>query len=106
MWGAGGKALRAGINASIEKTVMLNFGPNRCPAYPAEAKHLALRYILDAWEEAVYEGLEPDCIATAAIFAALSDMVATYGEEPVAVMCAKLPDRIRGGEFSVAQTKQ
>ena len=57
--------------------------------YPTEAKHLALRYILDAWEEAVYEGLEPDCIATAAIFAALSDMVATYGEEPVAVMCAK-----------------
>jgi hypothetical protein len=33
-------------------------------------------------------------------------MVATYGEEPVAVMCAKLPERIRAGEFSVAQTKQ
>ena len=45
-------------------------------------------------------------IATAALVAALSDMVATYGEEPVAVMCAKLPDRIRGGEFSIAQTKQ
>ena len=82
---------------------MLKFRTKPVPAaYPAEAKHLALRYILDAWEEAVYEGLEPDCIATAA----LSDMVATYGEEPVAVMCAKLPDRIRGGEFSVAQTKQ
>ena len=67
---------------------------------------MALRYILDAWEEAVYEGLDPDCIATAAIFAALSDMIASYGEEPVAAMCEKLPDRIRAGEFSVAQTKQ
>lgn len=105
--GAGGKALWTGTNASIEKTVMLKFRTKPVPVtHPTEAKHLALRYILDAWEEAVYEGLEPDCIATAAIFAALSDMVATYGEEPVAVMCAKLPDRIRGGEFSVAQTKQ
>ena len=51
-----------------------------------EAKFAALRYILDAWEEAVYDGLDPDCIATAAIFAALSDMIATYGEEPVASM--------------------
>lgn len=105
--GAGGKALWTGTNASIEKTIMLKYRTKPVPvAYPTEAKHLALRYILDAWEEAVYEGLEPDCIATAAIFAALSDMVATYGEEPVAVMCAKLPERIRGGEFSVAQTKQ
>ena len=75
--------------------------------YPAqEAKQAALRYILDAWEEAVYDGLDPDCIATAAIFAALSDMIATYGEEPVAVMCERLPERIRNGEFTVSRTKQ
>jgi predicted YcjX-like family ATPase len=86
---------------------MLKFRPKAAPVtFPSEAKHLALRYILDAWEEAVYEGLDPDCIATAAIFAALSDMVATYGEESVAIMCGKLPERIRAGEFSVAQTKQ
>ena len=71
-----------------------------------EAKHLALRYILDAWEEAVYDGLDPDCVATAAIFAALSDMISTYGEEPVAVMCERLPERIRAGEFTLAKTKQ
>ena len=63
-----------------------------------EAKYAALRYILDAWEEAVYDGLDPDCIATAAIFAALSDMIATYGE--------RLPERIRAGEFTVSKTKQ
>ncbi len=72
----------------------------------AEAKHMALRYILDAWEEAIYDGLDPDCIATAAIFAALSDMIATYGEEPVAVMCERLPERIRAGEFTISKTKQ
>ncbi len=75
--------------------------------YPAqEEKQAALRYILDAWEEAVYDGLDPDCLATAAIFAALSDMIATYGEEPIAVMCERLPDRIRNGEFTVGRTKQ
>jgi len=71
-----------------------------------EAKHLALRYILDAWEEAIYEGLDPDAIATAAIFAALSDMIAIYGDEPVAVMCERLPERVRAGEFTLNKTKQ
>lgn len=73
---------------------------------PQEEKQAALRLILEAWEEAVYDGLHPDCIATAAIFAALSDMIASYGEEPVAEMCAKLPQRIRNGEFTVGQTRQ
>ena len=70
------------------------------------AKHAALRYILDAWEEAVYDGIDPDCVATAAIFAALSDMIETYGEEPVALMVEKLPARIRIGEFTVSRTAQ
>lgn len=64
-------------------------------------RQAALRYILDAWEEAIYDGLDPDCVATAAIFAALSDMIATYGEEPVAIMAERLPERIRNGEFTV-----
>ncbi len=71
-----------------------------------ELKHAALRYILDAWEEAVYDGIEPDCIATAAIFAALSDMISAYGEEPVARMTERLPERIRLGEFTVGRTTQ
>ena len=73
---------------------------------PQEAKQMALRYILEAWEEAIYDGLDPDAIATAAIFAALYDMIATYGEEPVAVMCERLPERIRSGEFTVGKTHQ
>ncbi len=71
-----------------------------------QAKRAALRYIIDAWEEAVHDGLDPDCIATAAIFAAFSDMIGCYGEEPVAKLAERLPERIRAGEFTVAQTRQ
>jgi hypothetical protein len=78
----------------------------RLGANSTETKQAALRYILEAWEEAVYDGLDPDAIATAAIFAALSDMIATYGEEPVAIMCERLPERIRSGEFTVSKTKE
>jgi hypothetical protein len=71
-----------------------------------DAKFVALRYILESWEDAVHDGLDPDCIATAAIFAAHSDMIATYGEEPVICMTERLPERIRTGEFTVSRTKQ
>jgi predicted YcjX-like family ATPase len=83
-----------------------NLQKNQHLASAPEARQVALRYILDAWEEAVYDGLDPDNIATAAIFAALSDMIASYGEEAVALMCEKLPVRIRSGEFTVSKTKQ
>lgn len=72
----------------------------------ADERQAALRYLLDAWEEAVFDGVDPDNLATAAIFAALSDMVDTYGEEPVAKMTEGLPDRIRLGEFTVNRTTQ
>jgi predicted YcjX-like family ATPase len=86
---------------------MLKIDNKTSTALPTqEAKQVALRYILEAWEEAVYDGVDPDAVATAAIFAALSDMIAIYGEEPVALMCARLPERIRHGEFTVMKTKQ
>ena len=71
-----------------------------------EPRQAALRYILDAWEEAIHDGIDPDCIATAAIFAALSDMIATYGEEPVARMAERLSERIRIGEFTIVRSMQ
>jgi predicted YcjX-like family ATPase len=71
-----------------------------------EPKHAALRYILDAWEEAVQDGIESDCLAMAAMFAALSDMISTYGEEPVAKMAEGLSDRIRIGEFTLGRSLQ
>lgn len=71
-----------------------------------ERKTEALRYILDAWEEAVYDGIEPDLLARAAMFAALSDMVATYGEDSVATLTDGLAERIRHGEFTVNRVTQ
>ncbi len=71
-----------------------------------EQKQAALRYILDAWEEGVYDGVDPDMLATAAIFAALSDMVVTYGEDAVANMTDGLAERIRYGEFTVNRVTQ
>ena len=76
------------------------------PAPQTEQKYVALRYIMEAWEEAVYDGVDPDCVATAAIFAAMSDLITTYGEEPVARMAERLPERIRAGEFTINKTRQ
>lgn len=71
-----------------------------------QQKQVALRHILDAWQDAIYEGIDSDLVATAAIFAALSDMVVSYGEEQVAHMISGLPERIRHGEFTVNRTTQ
>jgi len=69
-------------------------------------KQAALRYLLDAWEEAVYDGVDPDVLSSAAIFTALSDMVATYGEEAVSSMTDGLSQRIKNGEFTVDRILQ
>lgn len=85
---------------------MLRISDKTIATGAVEEKQLALRYLLDAWEEAAYEGVDRDCLATAAIFAALSELITTYGEEPVAVMCERLPERVRSGEFTLARSRQ
>ena len=62
----------------------------------------ALRYILDAWEEALHDGIEPEMLANAALFAALT----AYGEDAVAKMTAGLSRRIQHGEFTLKRTSQ
>lgn len=68
----------------------------------SEQKARALDLIISAWEAALKEGVEPELLASTAIFAALSDMVDLYGPEPVAQMCEGLPARVRAGEFTLA----
>jgi hypothetical protein len=70
------------------------------PLNEAEQKRLALHLLLEAWEEALAKGIAPELLASTAIYAALTDMVALYGEVAVAQMIAALPARIKGGEFS------
>ena len=67
----------------------------------SEQRRVALQHILDAWDEALGEGVDADILATTAIFAALSDMVEAYGEEAVADMAGGLVDRVRHGEFTL-----
>lgn len=66
-------------------------------------KKLALDRLLAAWESALADGVEPEVLATTAIFVALTDMVESYGAEAVAVMLEDLPARVRAGEFSLRE---
>ena len=72
----------------------------------AARKQAALQYILDAWEEALHDGIEPEMLANAALFAALSDLIAVYGEDAVAKMTTGLSRRIHHGEFTLKRTPQ
>jgi hypothetical protein len=72
----------------------------------AEKKRVALTYLIEAWDEAVAEGVDSEILAHAALFAALSDLVSTYGEEAVAGLAQRLPERIRAGEFTLDRSVQ
>jgi hypothetical protein len=80
----------------------------RTPRSPQseEQKQAALRYILDAWEEALHDGIEPEMLANAALFAALADLIGAYGEDAVAKMTNGLSRRIHHGEFTPKRTSQ
>jgi hypothetical protein len=67
----------------------------------AEKKRVALAYLSEAWDGAIAEGVDSEILAHAALFTALCDLIATYGEEPVAELATTLPKRIRAFEFTV-----
>lgn len=68
-----------------------------------QQKALALDLMLDAWEKALAQNVEPEVLASVAIYAALVDMVDRFGVEAVADFCASLPQRVRDGEFTLAE---
>ena len=79
------------------------------PTGLADAKDPSLRAldcILDAWEEGADAGVAPEFMAYAAIYAALTDLVANYGEEAVAKLTAGLGPRVMRGEFTIYQARQ
>ena len=71
-----------------------------------EQKRVALGYLHEAWAEARIDGVDGDCLAQASLFAALAELVGTYGEDAVAKFVEGLPARVRNGEFSLALAKQ
>jgi hypothetical protein len=75
------------------------------PGTLAQQKHEAFVRLSAAWEEALGDGIEPEVMAHVALFAALGDLVATYGEPAVAEFAKRLPERIAAGEFSISSAR-
>jgi hypothetical protein len=98
---------RSGFSDSLEGAPKLRPAKRiaRISANQAE-KQAALRYILDAWAEALHDGIEPEMLANAALFAALADLIGVYGEDAVAKMTTGLSRRIHHGEFTLRRTPQ
>ena len=78
----------------------------RDPLPDHEQKQAALSYLNEAWAEARHDGVDGDCLAQASLFAALAELVGTYGEDAVAKFAEGLSDRVRNGEFSLSLAKQ
>jgi hypothetical protein len=71
-----------------------------------DASVKALNYILEAWEEGTESGIAPELMAYAAIYTALTDLVAAFGEESVITLVNSLVPRVQNGEFTIYRTRQ
>jgi hypothetical protein len=70
-------------------------------------QHLkALNFIVAAWEEGTGSGIAPELMAYAALYTALTDLVASYGEASVVSLVSGLVQRIEKGEFTLYRTRQ
>jgi hypothetical protein len=66
----------------------------------------ALNFILNAWEEAAENGIAPEMMAYAALYAALTDLVSAFGEGAVVTLVSELGPRVEKGEFTLYRSKQ
>ena len=66
----------------------------------------ALGFILTAWEEGTESGVAPELMAYAALYTALTDLVAAFGEDSVADLANGLAARVHKGEFTLYRTTQ
>jgi len=76
------------------------------PADGDDARMKALNYILEAWEEGTGSGIAPELMAYAALYAALTDLVAAFGEDSVVSLVTGLGPRVRSGEFTLYRSRQ
>lgn len=66
----------------------------------------ALDLILAAWDEGADTGVSAEQMSYAALFAALTDLVAIYGEDAVIKLTRGLEKRVSEGEFTLARGRQ
>ena len=71
-----------------------------------EERQLALEYIAEAWNAAEEEGLDPAALAPAWLFAAITPLVRAHGEDAAAANIARLPERIRAGDYNLSRSLQ
>lgn len=71
-----------------------------------QERQIALEYLAEAWQSAETDGVEGEALAHAALFAAIATLVRTFGEDPTADLIARLPERIRAGEYSLDRSIQ
>jgi hypothetical protein len=65
----------------------------------------ALNHILAAWEEGTENGIAPELLAYAALYTALTDLVASFGEDSVVSLVNGLVERVRKGEFTLHRSQ-
>jgi hypothetical protein len=70
------------------------------------AKREAMVLVERAFEDAEAHGVPSDAVAHAALFAALAELVYCFGEDSVARLASELPDRIRGGDYTLNRVIQ
>ncbi len=76
------------------------------PAESDDSRMEALDYILEAWEEGTGSGIAPEMMAYAALYAALTDLVASFGEDSVVTLVNGLVPRVQKGEFTLYRSRQ
>jgi len=76
------------------------------PAEDDETRMKALSFILAAWEEGTGNGIAPEMMAYAALYTALTDLVASFGEASVVSLVSGLVPRVQNGEFTLYRTRQ
>jgi hypothetical protein len=86
--------------------IVMRMPPARGSVPEHEQKQAAISYLHEAWAEARLDGIDPDCMAQACLFAALTELVTTYGEDATARFAEGLSKRIANGEFSVDSRRQ
>jgi hypothetical protein len=69
-------------------------------------REAALEYVADAWNAAEEDGLMPEALSHASLFAALTALVEQHGEQATADFIATLPDRIRSGDYNLTHSLQ
>lgn len=68
-----------------------------------EQRKQAMTLFLNAWDEACAQGMPSDLLSEVCLYLALTDLVEDMGEDEVASVMARIPTRIRHGEFSLPQ---